>query len=56
MVLAYQGILDMSINGQPVFGGSIFDDSLAQGSVALYSWFNNTSVFEGIQVMAVEGD
>lgn len=55
-ILAYQGVLDMSINGQSVFGGSILDDSLAQGSVALYSWFNNTSVFEGIQVIAAKGD
>ncbi len=43
------------VYGQSVLGGLILDGSLAQDSVGLYSWFNNTNVFKDIQVITAKG-
>ncbi len=52
-VIAEGNTLEVRVNGAPLFGGPITDSALATGSVALYSWGNQNSIFDNVVVDAV---
>jgi hypothetical protein len=54
-VIADGNTLEVRVDGAPLFGGPVTDNALATGSVALYSWGNQNSIFDNVQVSTVGG-
>jgi hypothetical protein len=54
-VIANGNTLEVRVDGVSLFGGPITDGALATGSVALYSWGNQHSIFDAVVVDALGG-
>jgi hypothetical protein len=54
-VIANGDTLEVQVDGAPLFGGPVADNALATGSVALYSWGNQNSIFDDVVVNALGG-
>lgn len=49
-VLVYGSTLEVRVNRQVILGGAVTDTGLTKGSVALYSWLNNGSMYDDVRV------
>jgi hypothetical protein len=45
-------VIEVSLDGSPLFGGSVLDGALRQGTVALYCWANPGTEFGALSVTA----
>jgi hypothetical protein len=51
-VIADGNTLEVRVDGAPLFGGPITDNTFATGSLALYSWGNAGTMFDDVVVTA----
>ena len=55
-VIAARNLLEVRVNDEVLFGGPVRDGSLSTGSIALYSWYNNGSLFQNLSVNGMEAE